>query len=61
MWYFDMNCAFLETKQIHRVSASVLLAIALGVGAWHEWTWETAKDAHQPRQGIVYNRHNGGS
>jgi putative tributyrin esterase len=47
MWYFDMNCAFLETKQIHRVSASVLCVIAVGLGACHKGAGEAPKDSPQ--------------
>lgn len=42
-----MRCIFLETKQIHRVSASILCAIALGLGACHKGAGEAPKDAPQ--------------
>lgn len=42
-----MRCIFLETKLNHRVSASVLCAIALGLGACHKGAGEASKDAPQ--------------
>ena len=42
-----MRCIFLETKLNHRVSASILCAFALGLGACRQGAGETPKDAPQ--------------
>ena len=42
-----MNCIFLEAKRNHKVSASILCVIALGLGACHKGAGETPKDAPQ--------------
>ena len=42
-----MNCLFLETKRIHRVSASILCTIALGLAACHKEAGEAPKDSPQ--------------
>lgn len=42
-----MNCISLETKLNHSVSASILCAIVLGLGACHKQAEEAPKDAPQ--------------
>lgn len=47
MQYFAVNCVRLETKRNHRVSASILFSISLGLGACHKGAGEAPKDAPQ--------------
>ena len=42
-----MNCVFLETLRNHRVRASILCAMAVGLGACHEGTGKPPKDSPQ--------------
>lgn len=42
-----MNCVLVETQRNHRVSASILCVIAVGLGACHKGAGEAPKDSPQ--------------